>query len=269
MQTAAKKAVEKRRARDLKKRSNVRTSFPCEDDLLRLGRSVIARQIHPLVILTDGSILDGECRHKGVMLIDPDHELDCIAVEREPSPAEICELQLISAMHRNALTPFEQAMACLDWKAKAPDATAKQLADRLDRDASMIGKLMTLGTCIPAVVDAAREGKIGPAHWSSISLVPAERQAELLMMALAGGNAKAIGAASLRMRNGSAPAVRVGKIKCPLPSGATIQITAPSITLDDAIEAVQEWLKEAKRASEQGLDAKTLQRVMGDKAKVR
>lgn len=63
------------------------------------------------------------------------------------------------------------------------------------------------------------------------------------------------------------PSVRVSRIKCPLPSGATIQVSGEGISLDDAIEAAQEWIKEAKKASEQGLDAKTFQAVMRDKAK--
>jgi len=61
--------------------------------------------------------------------------------------------------------------------------------------------------------------------------------------------------------------LKVSRIKCPLPSGATIQVSGESISLDDAIEAAQEWIKEAKKASEQGLDAKTFQAVMRDKAK--
>ena len=65
----------------------------------------------------------------------------------------------------------------------------------------------------------------------------------------------------------AAAGVRVGRIKCPLPCGATVQVSGEGISLDEAIEAAQEWIKEAKKASEQGLDAKTFQAVMRDKAK--
>src|SRR5260370_52858 len=62
MPQLVKKSVEKRRARVLKTRPQVRKTFPSEAELRSLARSVMKRQLHPLIIMPDDTILDGECR---------------------------------------------------------------------------------------------------------------------------------------------------------------------------------------------------------------
>ena len=54
-----KNTIEKRRARVLKTRPQVRKTFPPEAELRALARSVIKRQLHPFIILQDNVILDG------------------------------------------------------------------------------------------------------------------------------------------------------------------------------------------------------------------
>jgi hypothetical protein len=49
--------------------------------------------------------------------------------------------------------------------------------------------------------------------------------------------------------------------------GATIVVSGEAISLGDMIEAMTELLKEARKASERGLDAKTFERVCRDLAK--
>src|SRR5439155_26760854 len=98
MPQLTKRSIEKRRARVLKTRPQVRKMFPPEADLRALARSVMKRQLHPFIVLPQDIILDGECRWRGLMLENPDFEVDVIVVERELAPAEVCELQMISAM---------------------------------------------------------------------------------------------------------------------------------------------------------------------------
>src|SRR5262249_25031985 len=57
MPPPSKRAVEKRKARDLKVRANVRKTFPPETELRALARSVMKRQLHPFVILPADFIL--------------------------------------------------------------------------------------------------------------------------------------------------------------------------------------------------------------------
>ena len=89
----------------------------------------------------------------------------------------------------------------------------------------------------------------------------------MLAVKLSGASRDAIEQAGRKTRNVGKQAVRVARIKCPLTSGAVVQISGADISLDEAIEAAQEWVKEAKKASEQGLCAKTFERLCRDKAK--
>jgi ParB family transcriptional regulator, chromosome partitioning protein len=271
MPQLVKKAVEKRRARVLKTRPQVRKTFPPEVDLRALARSVMKRQLHPLLILPDETILDGECRWRGLMLENPEFEVDVIVMDHELAPGEASELQLISALHSTTLTAYDQAVASREWMERNPGATAKELAEKIDRDPSMLTRLNSLWKTILPVIKAAEENKIGPKAWYQISLLPQADQLRLLELYLSGMPSGQIAKLSRKQRTpaSAAPTVKVAKIRCPLGSGAIVQISGQGISLNDAIEAAQEWVKEAKKASEQGLDAKTFERVCKDKAKVK
>ena len=60
----------------------------------------------------------------------------------------------------------------------------------------------------------------------------------------------------------------VKRITCQVPGKcATVVVSGEAISLDGMIEALSELMKEAKKASERGLDAKTFERVCRDLAK--
>jgi len=265
-----KNTVEKRRAGLLKTKANIRKTFPSEAELRSLARSVMKRQLHPFIILPGDIILDGECRWRGLMLENPDFEVDVIVVERELTPGEISELQMISTLHSTTLTPYDQALACKGWMEQNPGKTAKELAEKIDRDPSMITKLMSLWKTSPLVLQAAEEGKVGPKAWHQISLLPESDQGGLLEMYLSGTPATQIAEISRKMRQAasSRSTVKVSRIKCEVPGkGATVVVSGEAISLEDMIEALAELIKLAKRESEKGLDAKTFERVCRDLAK--
>ena len=56
-------------------------------------------------------------------------------------------------------------------------------------------------------------------------------------------------------------------MKCMLASGVCIVASGEGLSLDDLIEGLGEAQREAKKAREQGLDAKTFQAVLKDKSK--
>jgi hypothetical protein len=263
----ARKSVEKRRARVLKTRPQVRKSFPPEAELRALARSVMKRQIHPLIILPDDIILDGECRWRGLMLENPDFELDVIVVDRELSRAEVCEVQMVSAMLSTSLTLFDQALACKEWIEQNPGATAKQLAEKIDRDPSMLTRLTSLWKTIPEVVKAAEEGKIGPKAWYAISQLPASEQAGLLAKYLAGAPASEIAECSRKKRATKTPSVTLKRVKIAMPEGKTVVLTGAEMSLDEVIAALEVALSAARRAQKENLDVKTAEKVWRDKAK--
>lgn len=267
MTQLVKRAVEKRRARVLKTRPQVRKSFPPEPELRALARSVMKRQLHPLIILPDDTILDGECRYRGLMLENPEFELDVIVVDRELTRAEVCELQMISAMHSTSLSAFDQALACKEWTEQNSGATAKQLAEKIDRDPSMLTRLTSLWKTIPEVIKAAEEGKIGPKAWYAISQLPAPEQAGLLEKHLAGAPASEIAEFSRKKRTAATATVKLKRVKIAMPLGATLVLTGAEMSLDDVVEALEFALSAARRAHKENLDVKTAEKVWRDKAK--
>jgi hypothetical protein len=266
-----KNTIEKRRARVLKAGANARKTFPNELELRALARSVMKRQLHPVIILPDNIVLDGECRLRGLMLEDPDFEMDVIVVEKELAPGEIGELQLISALHSTSLRPYDQAVAIKEWVQHNPNASMKELADKIDRDSSMLGKLNSLWKTVPIVVKAAEEGKIGVMAWHQISLLPESEQFGLLQLHLAGAPAAQIAAISLAKRRQAAsdkPEPKVTKGKFPLTKAkATVQISGDGLTISLVIDLLTDLLKEAKAGQSQGMDIKALTALLVAKAK--
>lgn len=261
-----KRAVEKRRARDLKVRANARKTFPPEAELRALARSVMKRQIHPLIILPDNTLIDGECRYRGLMLEAPDFEADVIVADRELTPVEITEMQLVSALHSTSLTLYDQAVACKEWLDQNQGATAKELAEKIDRDASMVSKLLSLWKTTPEVIKAAQEGKIGVRAWHQISLVPTSEMGELLAMYGAGMSADQVASISRAKRNAKPEGRRVSKIKCPM-QRAVVQVSGDDLSLSDLIEILTDLLKQAKKGHEDGMDAKAFMALLAARNK--
>jgi hypothetical protein len=119
-----------------------------------------------------------------------------------------------------------------------------------------------------AAPESLKAGRLGISDCYAISKLPECEQAAILARKLDGASRDELDRQVRKQRNGT-PAVRMSRIKCPLPSGAVIQISGQEISLDDMIESLGELLKAAKRASDDGLDCKTFERVCKDKAKVK
>jgi ParB family transcriptional regulator, chromosome partitioning protein len=143
----------------------------------------------------------------------------------------------------------------------------KDLAEFLHIDPSMVTRWMSPSKCIPAVQEALKEGKIGISDCYPISKLPESEQAPLLALKLSGASRDAIEQAGRRKRTNGTPAVKLARIKAVLPSGVVIVASGEGLTLDDLIESLGEAQREAKKAREQGLDAKTFSAVLRDKSR--
>jgi ParB family transcriptional regulator, chromosome partitioning protein len=226
--------------------------------------TAIKKQRVPLLIRSDGTILDGDGRCAGVMMIDPDFELDCIVIDGDVTADEAIEIQLVTALHAD-LKPYEMYLGCVEWLKHHAGATAKNLATAIGRTEGAVSMTLSLSKCCKAVQEAAADGKIGLSDWYHLSKLPEEHQA----IALA---ARLNGASNVEMKRLSrpkAPAVRVARVKCLLPSGTVVTLAAEGdgLSMDDVIETLADLLKSARKAHEDALDASTWQRVLKDKAK--
>jgi ParB-like chromosome segregation protein Spo0J len=267
------------KAGKLKRPANhIRDKLGSEEELRLLGRSYLKRPIHAIICRPDFEVEDGNRRLAGVLLeAGPEAEVPvCITDEAMTDVAKL-EIQMESAIHTRGLSAFEQFKGASQWLELNPGATAEQLGQRIGRTGSMMTRILSLARCVPEVQEQAAAGQIGVADWYEFSKCPEEQQRELLKAKQSGEvtsraqlvrSREQLGRAGRKSGNGSAPTVRVNRIKCAVQgSRATVVVSGEGLTLESMIEVMQELLREAKKASERGLDAKTFERVCRDLAK--
>ncbi len=196
-------------------------------------------------------------------------ELLVIIAEKPLSDSQVRVIQLTENMHRADLSGYEKWLACTEMMGMNTDWQLKDLAEHLHLDPSMVTRLLSPSKTSADWQQALKDGKVGVSDCYAASRLSDEsEQAGLLALKLSGATRDQLETKVRKQRNGT-PAVRVNRITCPLASGSVVQVSGEAISLDDFIEAIVDLLKEAKRASEQGLDAKTFERVCKDRAKVK
>ena len=244
-----------------------RKSFD-EVELRALGESLKKKQIVPVLARPDGTLIDGHRRWLAAKLVGLDR-LIVIITDELLTPAQTTEIQLVNALHRADLKPYEQYVGCKDWLTMNPNATVKELAAKIDRDASMLVRILSLSNCIQPVQQAAADGKLGPSEWYAISKVPAEAEQQAMLAAkLAGASRDQLEQQGRKLRNCEALGIKVNRLKIPLgPQGRSVTIAGSNLSLDDAIEILQNTLKFARKAQGENLDGKTWVQVMKQKAK--
>jgi ParB family chromosome partitioning protein len=241
---------------------NIRQQF--DPGFIRtLSESLKKGQLHPIVVhMPDRLVLDGQQRvmagrQAGLK------KLLAVLTTQQLSRAQIKRIQIISAYHRAPVGSYDQAVAIRDIKAEEPETTNKELGETLDIDASTVGKLLTLFACIQEVQDAAKGGKLGVTDWYPISRLVPDEMSAMLSLKLNGASRDEVARESRKLRT-VAPAVRVAKIKCPLPSGQVVTVAGEEISLEEAIESLGEAVKLMKAALSKGLSARTAMNVWKD-----
>jgi len=233
-------------------------------ELETLGASLKKKQIVPCLARSTGVLIDGERRYRAAKHVGLT-TLDVIVTDENLTESQVKEMQLVSALHRAGLSAYEQFVSFSEWLKANPSATAKDLAQRIDRDPAIISRVCSLGKCVPAVVRAAEEGRITPAHWYPISQLPPEEQEGLLNLRLStGAGREAVAAAGRRKR--TTDTARVSRVRLPVPTGVVVSVEGKAIGLTTVIQALETLLKLAVKAEKDGLNIKTFKSACEDKA---
>ncbi len=242
----------------------VRKEF-LEAELRQLGASLKVKQLQPVLARPDGVLIAGERRLRAAKLVGLP-TLDVIITDEPLTETQIKVIQLTENVQRADLTGFEKWQACEELLRINPQWMAKDLAEHLHLDPSMVTRLLSPSRCIKGWQDALREGKAGVSDLYAASKLPEAGQVELLALKLSGASRDAIEQAGKKKRT-AAPTVRLSRVKVALTSGVQIVVSGEGISLDEVIESLAEAGKEARKAREQSLDVRTWQRVMADKSK--
>lgn len=242
-----------------------RTDHGTDDELKALARSWLACQIHPIVARPDMTVADGTRRVMGCGLVGVE-EIPVLVTDEDLTDADLDELALASAMHRRDLSPFEQARIGRDWMAKS-NATAAELAAKVQLSEGHVSKLLSLWKTTPAVVRAAAEGRIGVRVWHHLSTAAEEDQAGMLDQYLSGESEGDVRAAVRAKR--PQPAAKLARVSVPLPTGAKVVVSGTEMTLDDVIAALAAAVELARKAGKESLDVRTAEKVWRDRARAR
>jgi hypothetical protein len=159
----------RRRVSELKHGPNIRSDLGAEAELVRHGQSMKRRQRTPLLILPDGTVVDGNRSLAAALLVGIE-ELDCTVIDEniDPSsnPAGYRETQWNANEHRQSLTPYEKAVAIRTIKADHPEMSSRQLANEvLHIDPALVTKYLSLWKCPLSIQEKAQAGAIGVNDW--------------------------------------------------------------------------------------------------------
>jgi ParB/RepB/Spo0J family partition protein len=240
-----------------KRGTNARQKQRSEAELRELGKSLRERQLSPVWATSFGLLLIGYGRLDAAEL-EGLQELDVVITDEELSEADILEIQAQENWLREDLAVSDRVHVVERLKVLRPKLTAKDIAERLHVDPSTITRLMSVSKVIPAVREAFEAGAITLSHAYELSKLDPKQQHELLAVAVNGGSREAISTERRKRRNGNRSAIRLSRVKCPLPN-ATVVVTGDSIGLEEAIDAVLAAAKEMKRARDAGHDARSVQ----------
>jgi ParB/RepB/Spo0J family partition protein len=253
---------------DIKTEAQVRKTFD-EEELRRLGENIKRFcLLQPLLVRKDGVHLAGERRYRAMLLMGI-REAQIIVTEKVLSDSEVRLIQLTENMHRADLSGHEKWQACAELMCMNPSWQMKDLAEHVHLEPSMVTRLLSPSRCTEAWQEALAMGQVGISDCYAASKLDPQEQAQLLALKLSGASRDAIEQAGRKRRNSTGTqAVKVSRIKCPVPgNGATVVVSGEAMSLEEMIEAITELLREARKANEKGLDARTFERVCRDLAK--
>ena len=237
-----------------------------EGELRRLGESLAVKQLQPVLARSDGKIVAGERRWRAAMLVGL-KELAVIITDEPLTDSQIRVLQLTENVHRSDLTDAEKWRACEGLLRLNQGWTNKDLAKHLKLSESTVSKYLAPSRCTKEVQEALEAGRIGITTCYEMSRGTDEQQRELLRLHESGVSRDGLAEHARKQRSPESKTVRLSRVRCALPSGVCITVAGEALSLDDLIDAFADATKEAKKAREQGLDAKTFQFVLRDKAR--
>lgn len=237
-----------------------------EAELRRLGESLKIKQLQPVVAGSDGQLRLGERRLRAAVLSGL-KELAVIISDEPISESQIKSDQLTENLHRVGLSDAEQWRGFEELLVLNPGWSNKDLAEHLKLSEGSVTKYLSPSRCTKDVQDALEAGRIGITTAYELSRVSPDEQAELLQLKVSGASRDAVRERVRKHKQSSTPQVRARRIAFPLPSGVKVAVSGEELSLDDFIDALGEAQKEAKKARDQSLDAKTFAAVMRDKAK--
>jgi ParB/RepB/Spo0J family partition protein len=172
--------------------------------------------------------------------------------------AEIRSLNLVENLHRSDLAPHDVFVGLIEYKAACPEMTQKDIAKAVSLSEGMLSNYFALVNLCPEAMEAFKAGKIGVTK--AYKIATAEDQMAKLAFFLNGGTREE-DSRKARKAKPVSPGDLAKRIALPPVGKAAVTIAAidkkGEVSLDDALEAVQEAARQIKAAQSKGISART------------
>jgi ParB/RepB/Spo0J family partition protein len=235
------------------------------EKIKRLGEDMLSNgQLQAVGAVEDGRMIFGH----GRWLSAKSAGIKTLEVSIYPATLSDTEFKLIRAaenLQRKELTSYRKWQLCAELMNGNRSWSQKDLAGHLHLSESMIVRLLSPSKCTERWQEALKESLVGISDCYAASKLPPAEQDGLLALKLSGASRDAIESAARKRRRAVTPAVRSRKITCPLAGGVNVTVSGSDMTLDEMIEALVEAVREAKKARDSGLHAKTFEASMRDR----
>ncbi len=225
--------------------------------------------LQPLGARYDGKLVWGHRRLKAAIAAGL-KEVPTVILHKEMTEGQYLTLQMLENVQRSDLSPYDLWQGCVRLLAANPGWQHQDLGKALSLSPSTVTRILSASRVIPAWLEEFRKGTVGSSDLYAASKLPEADQAGLLLLRLNGASRDQIEAAGKRARRAvmAAPAAKISKGRFQVPGkSATVVVTGDDLSLTEIVEILQELVKEAAKASQKGLDAKTFERVCRDLAK--
>ena len=230
--------IVRRKVSELKHGPNFRSDLGSEQKLIRHGKSVRKRQRTPLLILPDGTVLDGNRTLAAARLVGIE-ELDCVVIDEgfDPDSVRYRVTQWHANEHRQSLIPYDKALASRAIKADHPGMSNRELAEEvLNIDPGLLTKYLSLFKCDRKTQEEAKAGKLTVNEWYASK---------------AAGPAPALNGSTPNGRpkgdNGK-PSTKLIRHRVPVTAGADTGTVAIELPEDATLAALKTFLDQAKIA---------------------
>lgn len=237
------------------------------DAILRLGDDMLAKgQLQPVGALANGLMIYGHGRwlaalKKGVLVLE---------VKVYPADLSDTQVRLIRAsenLHRKDLNGWQKFILCSELMCGNASWKMQDLAKALNQDASTITRILSPSKCTEEWQNALRDGKVGVSDCYAASKLAHSQQAGLLALKLSGASRDQIEEAGRKVRAPKVDAVKLARVVCSLAGGVKVTVAGTEMDLGGLIEALQSALEAARKANRDGLDVRTMERVLRDRAR--
>lgn len=246
-----------KKPRDWFQWNNVRQTWD-EDALLALGKSLLIKQIHPLIAKSDGTGVDGERRWRGGGLVGMTH-FDTIVVDEDLKPSELRAIQIVSATQRKGLTGHELYLGIYEILQCNPGKPLKDIAEMVSMDPAMVTRILAASKLPPKGMQAFAEGKLTTSDVYLITQPDNDAEVLALLEAKLSGSIASREAMRREVRARKKPTANskkseIKRFRATLPwSAVDITLSGKSLELSEVIKALTELLKLARNAKKQRL----------------